>query len=149
MKKCFECGATNDIQDHHVVPRSRGGTKTVPLCYTCHMKAHGRDSRGMNHKKLTKAALAQAKLKGVLLGSNIPSVKLAAEEGKSAKGTRTITRLTSVFLRIRKEGFTTGQAMADTLNNRGILSASGKPWTRSTARSMWKRIEYFMSTEDK
>ena len=29
MKKCFECEATEDLQEHHVVPKSRGGTKTV------------------------------------------------------------------------------------------------------------------------
>ena len=148
MKKCFECGATNDIQDHHVVPRLRGGTKTVPLCYTCHMKAHGRDSRGMNHKKLTKAALAQAKARGVKLGSSNPAIKEASQRGTRAKGARTIARLTHVFLGIRDEGFTTGQAMADILNDRGILSASGKPWTGGTAKKMWKRIEDFMSTED-
>ena len=24
MKKCFECKATEDVQEHHVVPASRG-----------------------------------------------------------------------------------------------------------------------------
>lgn len=36
---CFECGRDAHHQ-HHVVPRSRGGTKTVPLCVDCHSKAH-------------------------------------------------------------------------------------------------------------
>jgi len=40
MAQCFECGrqATND---HHVVPESRGGKRTVPLCDRCHRLAHG------------------------------------------------------------------------------------------------------------
>ena len=52
MKKCFECKATEDVQEHHVVPASRGGTQTVPLCSSCHGKAHGRDGKGMNHSRL-------------------------------------------------------------------------------------------------
>lgn len=37
---CFECGGVAHHQ-HHVVPRSQGGTKTIPLCVTCHGLAHG------------------------------------------------------------------------------------------------------------
>jgi hypothetical protein len=40
---CFECGTGEYIQQHHVVPRSLGGTKTIPLCDSCHAKVHGRD----------------------------------------------------------------------------------------------------------
>lgn len=36
---CFECGGPADF-DHHVVPRSRGGRHTVPLCDRCHALAH-------------------------------------------------------------------------------------------------------------
>jgi len=40
--ECFECGAPA-VEDHHVIPRSRGGTKTVPLCAACHNLVHDRD----------------------------------------------------------------------------------------------------------
>jgi len=50
--KCFECEATEDLQEHHVVPRFRGGTKTITLCYSCHLKAHGQKGDGLNHSKL-------------------------------------------------------------------------------------------------
>ena len=36
---CFECGQKAEY-DHHVVPLSLGGTKTVPLCADCHGKTH-------------------------------------------------------------------------------------------------------------
>jgi hypothetical protein len=39
MKICFECGNIA-TENHHIVPKSLGGTKTVPLCSTCHMKVH-------------------------------------------------------------------------------------------------------------
>jgi|TARA_R110000824_G_scaffold401000_1_gene610222 hypothetical protein len=37
--KCFECGETATC-NHHVIPKSVGGTKTVPLCTDCHANAH-------------------------------------------------------------------------------------------------------------
>jgi hypothetical protein len=36
---CFECGAPA-TEDHHIIPRVLGGTKTIPLCTPCHMKVH-------------------------------------------------------------------------------------------------------------
>ena len=40
---CFECGSEKDIQMHHPVPRSRGGTMVIPLCSDCHNLAHHED----------------------------------------------------------------------------------------------------------
>lgn len=28
------------LTDHHLVPRSEGGTETVPLCHPCHKSVH-------------------------------------------------------------------------------------------------------------
>ena len=42
-KKCFECGGTEYIHQHHIVPKSLGGTKTIPLCITCHGRVHQKD----------------------------------------------------------------------------------------------------------
>jgi hypothetical protein len=53
--ECFECGQPAE-HDHHVVPRSRGGTKTVPLCDVCHGKAHHR-RKNMSSNRLTQNAL--------------------------------------------------------------------------------------------
>jgi len=52
---CFECGQPAEY-DHHVVPQSRGGTKTVRLCAECHAKAHHR-RRNMTTRKLTTDAM--------------------------------------------------------------------------------------------
>jgi len=52
MSRCFECGIEAETQEHHVVPRSYGGTKTIPLCLACHGKAHSR--KAMSHPELTK-----------------------------------------------------------------------------------------------
>ena len=42
-KICFECGGSEHIHQHHVIPKSLGGTKTIPLCETCHGKVHQKD----------------------------------------------------------------------------------------------------------
>jgi len=66
--KCWECEIeTENIHHHHVIPRSRGGTKTVPLCQPCHSKAHHM-KKNMTVSALTKAALAKKKKRGERLG---------------------------------------------------------------------------------
>jgi hypothetical protein len=50
---CWECGKSEEVHYHHVVPRSKGGTKTLPLCLECHGKVHGKK---MNSSSLVKAA---------------------------------------------------------------------------------------------
>lgn len=40
IQKCFECGDLTTGR-HHVVPRSKGGTKVLPLCVRCHEIVHG------------------------------------------------------------------------------------------------------------
>jgi hypothetical protein len=58
MEQCFECG-NPATENHHVIPKSLGGTKTVPLCTLCHMKVHGLDKtrRAENHVENTKRGL--------------------------------------------------------------------------------------------
>jgi hypothetical protein len=63
-KPCFECGENADVE-HHVVPRSRGGKNTVPLCESCHGKAHGSK---MTTRALTIDALARKKARGERVG---------------------------------------------------------------------------------
>jgi hypothetical protein len=69
--KCFECNSTEDIHHHHVVPRSLGGTKTIPLCEKCHGKVHNMDfsflrSKGLKEKRRIgiEKAKAEGKYKG-------------------------------------------------------------------------------------
>jgi hypothetical protein len=72
---CFECGS-EATAEHHVVPQSRGGTKTVPLCDSCHGKAHG---RSMATRTLTLEAMARKKIKGERVGQVPFGYDLAAD----------------------------------------------------------------------
>ncbi len=56
---CFECNAKAE-HDHHVIPRCRGGSKTVPLCLRCHGLAH--ETR-MRLSVLVKEGQAKLKVK--------------------------------------------------------------------------------------
>lgn len=66
---CFECDQPGDIHMHHVVPRSAGGTKTVPLCERCHGLVH---SLSMATSALAKAALARKRAAGRRTSNDAP-----------------------------------------------------------------------------
>lgn len=69
MKTCFECGSDKNIVEHHIVPRSRGGTITIPLCQICHDKSHHYDSpRDISVSSLIRDGLERARKRGVQLG---------------------------------------------------------------------------------
>ena len=42
--KCANCGSSDDLEIHHIVPVALGGTDNVtnliPLCHVCHLSAH-------------------------------------------------------------------------------------------------------------
>lgn len=61
---CFECGEPA-VNDHHVVPASRGGTRTLPLCDKCHTLIH---EKGVLTSILSREALAKKKARGERLG---------------------------------------------------------------------------------
>ena len=133
MNKCFECETTEDLQEHHIVPRSRGGKKTVTLCYECHMKAHGRSGKGLNHSLLTKQGLAKSTKP---LGSHNPKV-LA---GRYNAGKKTIERLFSHIQSAEKDGFTTRMEVSNYLNERGVLTPHGRKWTKESITYHLRKI---------
>jgi hypothetical protein len=75
---CFECGSPSE-HGHHVVPRSLGGTRTVPLCLGCHGNARGRSKAFRNTAELTKAALAAKRTRGERAGTVPWGWQLAAD----------------------------------------------------------------------
>ena len=61
---CFECGCDENIHDHHVVPKSKGGTKTIPLCGPCHGLVHGKNF-GLEWKRLQMEGIRKRKELGL------------------------------------------------------------------------------------
>ena len=67
--RCIECGSATTY-DHHVVPRSLGGTFTVPLCAYHHGLVHNK--KAVDTKTLTQKALLLKKAKGEKTGGTVP-----------------------------------------------------------------------------
>ena len=130
-KQCFECGARADV-DHHVVPKSRGGTKTIPLCDSCHGKAHG---RVMSTNALTRDALARKKQRGERIGM-VPLGFDLAEDGctltENAKEQETLALIRS----LHAQGLSL-RGIAQTMNNLGIPTKNHrKHWSHSTIQRL-------------
>lgn len=68
---CFECGKPSE-EMHHVIPKSKGGKKTIPLCIECHGKAHDISNRRLFLDK-AKEARKRYVLNGGKLGRKVGS----------------------------------------------------------------------------
>lgn len=68
---CAACGSEDDLQYHHLVPISRGGTdepsNIIVLCAVCHQKWHQQGGSD-HHNHLVKDGIAEAKKRGVRVG---------------------------------------------------------------------------------
>jgi len=126
MKQCFECEKTEDqieMHDHHVVPRSKGGTKTIPLCCECHGLVHGKNM--MNIGELTRRALADRKARGMRTGK-IP-YGFKAGEGKFLAIEESEIKVLRKMDDLRSRGVSYAK-MVVKLNDKGILNRHGRPW---------------------
>lgn len=70
--QCCNCGATKELEYHHIVPVSLGGndinSNMACLCYSCHQKIHYGESKHGLHSTVIKMGLEVAKAKGKKLG---------------------------------------------------------------------------------
>lgn len=94
----------------------------------------------------TKAALAAAKARGVVLGGNRGSVPTAEAVAKSvavrvAKADAHADLVMGAVLRLRREGVTSLAGLAKALNERGVKTARGGDWYATTVRNLLARVE--------
>jgi len=130
---CFECNhsAAGEVQLHHVVPRSLGGSSVIPLCSICHGKVHGRERTSqINISELTKAGLAAAKARGVVLGN---SQWWNSQKRATAAYLETLRPLWREQLeevrKVKATGVVTFSGIARCLNARGVRTSRGCAWT--------------------
>jgi hypothetical protein len=128
---CMECGEQDGIQWHHVIPRSMGGTVTVPLCPVCHGKAH--DRRAMAHNALTSRAMKARMADGHYIGGKVPY-------GFRREGNRLIEcpreqKTIAEAKRLRSEGLSL-RAIAADLAARGMMSRGGGPFQPCAINTM-------------
>jgi len=133
-----------EIHNHHVVPKIKGGTKTVPLCLSCHGKVH--DVNFLNHRELTIKGLSEAKKRGVRLGT---PQNLTYEH--KLKGVKVIRRnkeenenwnLAKEFIReIMSNKFTyTLTEVTKELNDNGYKTRGGKMFHPTTVKRLMKDL---------
>ena len=78
---CFECDATENLHHHHVVPRSLGGTKTIPLCERCHGLVHSKDFTSAG--TLVAKAMQKKKAQGLYTGGRVPFGFKLGDDGET------------------------------------------------------------------
>ena len=132
---CFECDLPGDIHMHHVVPRSAGGTKTVPLCERCHGLAH---SVRMSTSALTKAAMKRKAAKGEFLGGpRAPYGFNIADDGVALVEVEAEQVVIADARALRAAGLSL-RAVAGKLARRGSVSRAGRVFCPQQIRRMVK-----------
>lgn len=133
---CFECGAPAKHR-HHVVPATRGGTRVVWLCESCHEKTHGyhdgafammhaarrdlikRGGYGGGHRIRRKYGVEIVEVRGKLMYHEVPTEQAVIRRIKN----------------LRASGWSLG-TIAKTLNNEGVATATGATWSRKVVRDL-------------
>jgi len=106
--------------------------------FMLHVYAAMAEEEGRRISQRTKAALAAAKARGVVLGVN---GKVLAERNK-AEAEAFARTLTSVIAEIGAEGHTTIRAITEALNTRAIPSREGGAWHVQSVHQLLKRLPH-------
>lgn len=120
---CFECNTPAE-HDHHVVPRSLGGTKTIPLCERCHGLVH--DKKFTKISTLTRNALAAKKAKMQRVGAIPYGWKLKAD-GVHLERCEVEQAVVAKCHALRAQGWALA-AIAAELERQGVPTRTGGKW---------------------
>ena len=131
-RKCFDCDEIA-THKHHVVPKSKGGRATVPLCATCHAKAHNRDAL-----KLAEAAWAKRKRAGKVYGG-IPFGKRRGKNDKLVIDKKEM-QILRIIKRMRKRGCFATEISRE-LNRRGFLNRAGDDFTPACVQKQLRSLK--------
>ena len=89
----------------------------------------------------TRAALAAKKAQGAILGNrtNLAEAQAKGADGNRAAADAFAANVLPIVRQIQASGATTGRAIAEALNARGIRTARGGAWHDSTVRNLLAR----------
>lgn len=145
-KECFECGKPA-TEDHHVIPQSLGGKKTIPLCGGCHALVHGGyNKRRDDHVALTKAGHARARAEGKTWGFGTPTCTVDHAEvvrlSKEALEREKIEYAESIIEMLieLRNSLMSVNGIADELNSMGIKTQRGKTWHAKSVANIFDTL---------
>lgn len=146
-KECFECGS-DAAEEHHVIPESMGGTKTVPLCGKCHDKVHGGYMKRRDDlSELVKAGHARARAAGKSWGFKTASCTAdfdkVQELSKQALERIKIEFAESVIdliLELRNQMMSVND-IASELNSRGVKTQRGGAWHAKSVANIFDTLQ--------
>ena len=125
--RCFECGDNAEHQ-HHVVPRSLGGTKTVPLCAACHATIH---DTGITTSDLTARVMREKAARGEYTGGPVPYGHRVADDGVRLELDEYEQKVIAAIHEYRAEGLSL-RRIADELALDGFRSRTGRRVSKSS-----------------
>lgn len=126
---CFECDATENLHHHHVVPRSLGGTKTIPLCERCHSLVHSKDFTSTG--ALTSKAMQKKKAQGLYTGGRAPFGFKLGDDGETLVPNPAEVEIILCAQELRRDGHSLRGISAE-LAERGMLTRNGLPFRHNT-----------------
>ena len=131
---CFECESPDNLHMHHVVPRSLGGTKMIPLCGACHSLVHSAELT--NNRKLTRDALREKKARGERVGAIPYGFRVDADGSTLIRDEyeQDVIRVAVELRGIRR----TYRWIAEALTERGYAPRSGGRWYETQVYRMTK-----------
>jgi hypothetical protein len=145
-KECFECGKPA-TEDHHVIPRALGGTKTIPLCGGCHSRVHGGyNKRRDDHNELVKTGMARARAEGKTWGFGTPGctvdhakvMKLSAEALEKLK-IEYAESIIDKLIELRNQLMSVN-TIAETLNKEGVKTQRGGDWYAKSVANIFDTL---------
>ena len=135
---CFECGSTEEIQMHHIVPKSRGGEKMISICYCCHQKAHHKKSKSVKHSQLISEGIAKSRAAGMEWRSITREESKMGRKVYAEKTKVKRAELCPIIDQIKNEGYSWNE-VAEILNKKEILTPQGHKWSKQSAWKIHKK----------
>jgi hypothetical protein len=135
-EQCFECGAEKKLHHHHVIPKSLGGKKTIPLCEKCHGLVH---NRKFDVQTLTVNAMTKLRKSNRLLSSRVPFGYTVSKKDKNIliKNPHQ-QRIILKIIKMRKSGKTLLN-ISNTMISTKVKTVYGGKWRPSSIAAIITR----------
>jgi hypothetical protein len=125
---CVVCGTADNLNQHHLIPRSLGGSdeesNLLTLCGPCHAKVH-QVSADWRHSELIRKAINAKRSRNEFTGTANFGYCIASDN-KTLIEDANEQKIIAIIYKCR-EGDMSLRAIVSRLNEQGTKSRSGKP----------------------